>query len=73
MLPALTAATWPSRGSVGLRAMPTAGRARSEQELKQALAEALADARRGTLDLVAPLSRDLVGLAPARVQQDVGR
>ncbi len=53
--------------------MPTTGRARSEQELKQALAEALADARRGTLDLVAPLSRDLVGLAPARVQQDVGR
>ena len=42
--------------------MPTAGRARSEQELKQALAEALADARRRTLDLVAPLSRaDLVG------------
>ena len=42
--------------------MPTTGRARSEQELKQALAEALADARRRTLDLVAPLSRaDLVG------------
>ena len=62
MLPALTAATWPFRWSVGLRAMPTTGRARSEQELKQALAEALADARRRTLDLVAPLSRaDLVG------------
>ena len=42
--------------------MPTTGRARSEQELKQALAEALADARRRTLELVAPLSRaDLVG------------
>ena len=42
--------------------MPTTGRARSEQELKQALAEALAGARRRTLDLVAPLSRaDLVG------------
>jgi gamma-glutamyl hercynylcysteine S-oxide synthase len=42
--------------------MPTTGRARSEQELKQALAEALADARRRTLDLVAPLSRaDLTG------------
>ena len=37
--------------------MPTAGRARSEQELKLALAEALADARRRTLDLVAPLAR----------------
>jgi iron(II)-dependent oxidoreductase len=48
--------------SVGLRAMPTTGRARSEQELKQALAAALAEARRRTLDLVAPLSRaDLVG------------
>ena len=62
MLPGEPAATWRQALSVGLRAMPTTGRARSEQELKQALAEALADARRLTLDLVAPLSRaDLVG------------
>jgi iron(II)-dependent oxidoreductase len=62
MLPALAAATAPVTLSVGLRAMQTTGRARSEQELKQALAAALAEARRRTLDLVAPLSRaDLIG------------